>query len=552
MNNLVTVLTIFVSSPADVAGERLALVRAIERINRLAYIRERFVLRPFRYEETPPLAGQEAQLVVDGACAIQDCYLVVCILWCRMGTPFKHPQTDQFYLSGTEYKFRTAYHAYESYRQPIILLYRKNAQAPTADPGSDQARLVDEFFGKFEGDHREFQGLYVPFSTTDEFEERIFQDILNHLYENPPALQPEVELPNFVEEERRLDVAIPQEAQPLDTIELWVKICTNDSPGLRVELPEESSSPGSPSASDTRNSFMALAFERNDKDGGTSPLQTAVEVASLDFEILAGTRYIELRQGVDSPTLVFLLRVTGQGALGYVQVRVKTKSLNADYWIENGSLSCQVQIHRQPILSRIRSLFSTSSLAAKVQAQTQARDFSLEIVGAERRLQENQENSEIDREERLFHGLMDEVRSALEKPLDEGIFEIYNRMSELLQRLKDAGQRINSTGARDRLSALHAIVLKESCFLRITLFTTVYDSLVEDVKSNWSNQSIQELRYRRETFQILHNAVGSAYQDLESIRDSRHLLESEYFEARKKLLQLLNALESTLEAFNRA
>ena len=241
------------SSPSDVGDERLALVRTIERINRLNFVRERFVIRPFRYEETPPLAGQTAQVVVDRACSIKDCYLVICILWRRMGTPFLHPVTNESYLSGTEYEFLTAYQAYLANRQPYILLYRKNAQVPVAllSPSEDQVQLIEAFFSKFEGDRNELQGLYVPFSTTEEFEARALHDILNHLHNHPPLLRPEVELPSFVEEDRRLDVAIPQEARPNETIELWVKICTEESPGLREELPEKPRGPGIPCASDT-------------------------------------------------------------------------------------------------------------------------------------------------------------------------------------------------------------------------------------------------------------------------------------------------------------
>jgi hypothetical protein len=362
MKNLVTVLTVFTSSPSDVLGERLALVRAIERINRLSYIRNQFVIRPYQYEETPPLAGETPQMVVDQACSIRECYLVVCILWRWMGTPFVHPVTNQSYLSGTEYEFLTAYGAYLSLKQPHILLYRKIAHTEDLPESSrsDQIKLVEAFFSKFEEDKRELQGLYVPFTTTEEFEERILHDILNHLYDYPPTLQPEAQLPSFIEEERRLDVAIPQEARPNDTIELWVKICTKESPGLRKELHDNPKAPGVPSLSDTRNEFMSVAFERTDQSDSTSPLQTIVEIISMDFKPLEGTRFIELHIGIDSPTIVFPLRVATQEALGYVQVRIKTKSIHADYWIENSSLSCQVQIRRVPVLSKILSFFSAS------------------------------------------------------------------------------------------------------------------------------------------------------------------------------------------------
>ena len=356
MGNQVTVLTVFASSPSDVTPERLALLRAIERANRMGHIREQFLIRPFRFEDTPPLAGQEAQIVVDNACSIEDCYLVVCILWHRMGTPFVHPESSQSYRSGTEYEFLTAYDAYLSRGQPYVLLYRKTAQLPDEKEAVDPR--IDAFFDKFEGPSRVFQGLYVQFSGTEEFEDRVLLDILNHLHNHPPELEPQDEAPSFLEEDRRLDAAIPSEAGPKETIELWVKICTKDSPGLKQELPEQAETPGKPSASDTRGEFMSVAFERNDEVGGTSPLHMAVDILSTDFEVLDGKRVIELRYEVDSPTLIFPLRVAKSGPSGYIQVRVRTKSIHGDYWIENGSLSCQVQIRSNPVLSRIRSVLS--------------------------------------------------------------------------------------------------------------------------------------------------------------------------------------------------
>src|SRR5258706_15072590 len=86
---------IFISSPSDVAAERKIVLGVIEKLNRLAYIKTKYVLNPLAYEhEVPPESGAPAQIIVDRYMGEpKDCYLVICILWVRMGTPFIHPET---------------------------------------------------------------------------------------------------------------------------------------------------------------------------------------------------------------------------------------------------------------------------------------------------------------------------------------------------------------------------------------------------------------------------------------------------------------------------
>ena len=447
MSNLVTVLTVFSSSPSDVTSERIALLRAIERANRISYIRERFVIRPFRFEDLPPHTGEEAQVVVDNACSIEECYLVVCILWRRMGTPFLHPDTKQRYLSGTEYEFTTAYNTYLSKGQPYVLLYRKTSktlQEPKAN-NTDQYRLIEEFFAKFEGSSRKFQGLYVQFSATEEFEDRVLLDIINYIHDYPPSHRPEVELPGFVEENRRLDVAIPPEARLDDTIELWVKICTEKSPGLREDLQEEPEAPGVPSVSDTKNKFMSVAFEKKNKDGGISPLRTVVEIISLDFEVLDGSRFIELRMGLDSPTLVFPLHVITQGTSGHVQVRVKTKSIHADYWVENGSLSCQVRIRRKPVLTQILSVFSAMP-------RKSLNDIKSSINKQEKEI------SLINETHKRFGAIMDSAKGGIQS--EAQFSKILRDMKDLKSNMSSYQSRVSSPEAKHALKTLEDAIDK--------------------------------------------------------------------------------------------
>jgi hypothetical protein len=57
---------IFISSPSDVAEEREIVKRTIEKLNRLVYIKQKYVLNPLAYEDdVPPRIGLEAQAVVN-------------------------------------------------------------------------------------------------------------------------------------------------------------------------------------------------------------------------------------------------------------------------------------------------------------------------------------------------------------------------------------------------------------------------------------------------------------------------------------------------------
>lgn len=347
--NQVTALEVFVSSPGDVSSEREALIRTIERINRMPHIRNRYVLRPFRYEkEVAPQMGHAPQVIVDRACHVVDCYLVICILWKRMGTPFTDPVTKREFLSGTEYEFITAYEAKKAgAAYPNILIYRKKNDSSSGAADSSQQGLVDRFFSRMEGTDSDFKGLYFQFSDMSEFEENTLLHILNQIDQSPPRSLPAITLSAIVEEERRLDVAVPKKVAPTDIVELWAKVCLPGSDGLREELPETSEIPGAPLKSDTTDKFMSVAYERRADSDELMPLTTRIEVVTNDFEVLENDRVVELRKGVESPTIVFPLTVKTHSDNALIMVRVKTKSVHSDYWIENSSVVQRITVCRE-------------------------------------------------------------------------------------------------------------------------------------------------------------------------------------------------------------
>jgi predicted ATPase len=156
----VRALNVFISSPGDVAEERRLAVAAIDRLNRLDHVRNRFDLRPRAYEhDAPPLIGQPPQQVVDEFMIEPgDADIFVCVLWGRMGTPLVCPRTKRTFQSGTEYEFVHAFEANQARGTPHMLLYRcVRPLPPSADP--EQVRRVEEFFQEIERPGGRFVGL---------------------------------------------------------------------------------------------------------------------------------------------------------------------------------------------------------------------------------------------------------------------------------------------------------------------------------------------------------------------------------------------------------
>src|SRR5690606_24701418 len=131
------------------AEEREAILRVIERLNRLSHIRSRYVLNPLLYEkEVPPEAGDHAQMIIDRYMAVEDSYLLICLMWNRMGTPFTHPKTGEEFQSGTEYEFTIGYRANSKNGHPHLLLYRKMTEQTDTD--KSEKEKVDNFFKRLE------------------------------------------------------------------------------------------------------------------------------------------------------------------------------------------------------------------------------------------------------------------------------------------------------------------------------------------------------------------------------------------------------------------
>jgi hypothetical protein len=182
---------VFISSPGDVLTERAVVQQAIEELNRLPPYHDRYDLYPLLYEgEVPPVISgdstRNAQQVVNYYMGSpQDSYLLICIMWNRMGTPFTDAQTGQVYRSGTEYELTVARQAHQQNGLPHILLFRKT----TPDPRADQRQkwMVDEFFKHLQTPSAQFFGLYKSFAAAKQLRVYVQRHIAQILKNHPPG-----------------------------------------------------------------------------------------------------------------------------------------------------------------------------------------------------------------------------------------------------------------------------------------------------------------------------------------------------------------------------
>ena len=187
-SDVLTRVRIFISSPSDVDPERQGVIKAVQRLNQVRSIADKYKIEALSYTlDASPISGKTAQVVIDESMGeAKDSYLVIVIFWSRLGQAFVHPKTHVQYESGTLYEFSTAYEALMAHGSPQILVYRKLGQPPEGITDPHQYQLVNDFFRRFEGSPPQYEGLYKTFTTSDVFDEMIFRDIQFVLEQYPP------------------------------------------------------------------------------------------------------------------------------------------------------------------------------------------------------------------------------------------------------------------------------------------------------------------------------------------------------------------------------
>lgn len=122
-------LRIFVSSPGDVAEERVIARRVIGRLD--AQFGELVHLEAVSWERLPLVATATFQ---DQLVKPSETDIAIVILWSRLGTALpRHIRRDDgsAYASGTEFEFEDAMAGFRRVGRPHLLTYRKTAPPPT-------------------------------------------------------------------------------------------------------------------------------------------------------------------------------------------------------------------------------------------------------------------------------------------------------------------------------------------------------------------------------------------------------------------------------------
>lgn len=189
-------ITIFVSSPGDVAEERAIAQRVIERLQ--GELHGRLRLQPIFWEHEPLLATATFQ---DQIVQPSDTDIVVCILWSRLGTrlpkQFMRPDGSR-YDSGTEYEFEDAVNGRRERGKPDLVVYRKLGEPVVSLRDRDtllerlrQKELLESFFARWFKDEEEgtLTGAFHAFEGLDRFEQ-LLELHLRKLVEPVAAEQP--------------------------------------------------------------------------------------------------------------------------------------------------------------------------------------------------------------------------------------------------------------------------------------------------------------------------------------------------------------------------
>jgi outer membrane protein assembly factor BamB len=181
-------LRIFISSPSDVAEERLRANLVVQKLAR-DYARF-FQIEPYLWEHEPMLASGHFQDAIEPPSASD---IVILIVYSRIGVPLPAQSTLREYrgidgrspVTGTEWEFEEALAAYRARGTPDLLAYRKlgDPGASLADPArrAEQERqwaALQSFWQRHFESGNIFLAGSAKFNSLEEFEQKLEADLV--------------------------------------------------------------------------------------------------------------------------------------------------------------------------------------------------------------------------------------------------------------------------------------------------------------------------------------------------------------------------------------
>jgi formylglycine-generating enzyme required for sulfatase activity len=175
---------IFLSSPGDVAAERVKVRELLLGLARGPFVRGRVLIDVVSWDDPHAGAAMDARLTpqqaVDrGLPTSADCDLTIVLLWSRMGTPLVEKKKDGTpYVSGTEWEFENAIGA----GKPTFV-YRSSQKVllDTDDPEFEHKRVqkqrVNDFFATFAAEDGTLRRSHSTYASMDDLLERVRQNV---------------------------------------------------------------------------------------------------------------------------------------------------------------------------------------------------------------------------------------------------------------------------------------------------------------------------------------------------------------------------------------
>lgn len=226
--------------------------------------------------------------------------------------------------------------------------------------GLDQQRKINSFepwANKPQGFADDSSNLLASHPSLDK---AIYSSAYNQTSRKPPVAQPEkTPTPQTVEEERRLDAAIPRETVVNQPTEVWVQICLPGSRGFRDKLPHVTDDGDIIDQRDVRENCFPITFPLDERTGQPQPISVWIEIEASGFQIRKPLQMVSVRHSADSPLVVFqaIPRVARKRSI--IHIVLKSKMPDGSL-MTLGTIVLYTHTTQEGIVSQIWSVVSVA------------------------------------------------------------------------------------------------------------------------------------------------------------------------------------------------